>query len=327
VSSSWTAVMSCEHGRLKARDRSMALVKCKDCGQEVSTDAKQCPNCGSTKFLPWTKNPTANGIAGVALLIFFGWCGVKVCNGSPEKPTAQATPAPSAPWTGPAAWVADFKKLVKNPKGIKPYSTTRDDDGPLAVYDFKSYQDGATGMMARVDGKPAAWRWQFAACGTSPADLVRPEDLEILFETRTHEKWYRIKAGDLQNTYVGFKPSYMPPQALLTVETAEYAEAVNETALQPWLCTNNRVAGKQGLKEEVIIVRCQHLVKENLRSPSSADFQGLFDGIESPSYFGNCDAEWASWVEAKNAFGVPIRKRFKCRYSARTGKLTARLQE
>jgi hypothetical protein len=307
----------------------MALVKCKDCGQEVSTDAKACPKCGNTKFLPWTKNPTANGIAGLALLILFGWCGVKVCGGGggSEDQTAQPTAAPDKPWTGPAAWVADFKKLVKNPKAIKPYSTSRDDDGPLAVYDFKSFQNGATGTMARVDGKPAAWRWQFAARGTSPADLVRSEDLETLFETKTHETWYRIKAGDLQNTYVGFMPSHMPPQALITIETPEYAEAVNEAALQPWLCTNNRVAGKQGLKEEEMIVRCQDLVKENLRSPSSADFQGLLDGIESPSYFGNCDTEWVSWVEAKNALGVPIRTRFKCKYIAQAGKLTVRFLE
>jgi hypothetical protein len=57
----------------------------------------------------------------------------------------------------------------------------------------------------------------------------------------------------LQNTYVGFKPSYLPPQALLTIETAEYAEGVNESALQPWLCSNKRIAGKEALKEEELL--------------------------------------------------------------------------
>lgn len=28
----------------------MALIKCKECGKEVSTKAKSCPNCGNTEF-------------------------------------------------------------------------------------------------------------------------------------------------------------------------------------------------------------------------------------------------------------------------------------
>ncbi len=38
------------------------LINCKDCGAQVSTDAKACPNCGSTKYKP--KSHTALKIIG-----------------------------------------------------------------------------------------------------------------------------------------------------------------------------------------------------------------------------------------------------------------------
>lgn len=47
----------------------MALVKCKECGKEVSTSAKICPHCG-------VKNPGIRAkdmIIGVLTLVFIGW--------------------------------------------------------------------------------------------------------------------------------------------------------------------------------------------------------------------------------------------------------------
>lgn len=42
----------------------MALIKCHECGMEVSTEAKTCPKCGA--------KPTKNMSAGMVMLIAFG---------------------------------------------------------------------------------------------------------------------------------------------------------------------------------------------------------------------------------------------------------------
>lgn len=44
----------------------MALVKCRECGREISSDAKSCPNCGAKP-----KNKAATGCAGVLALFVF----------------------------------------------------------------------------------------------------------------------------------------------------------------------------------------------------------------------------------------------------------------
>lgn len=48
----------------------MALKKCKECGKEVSTSAKKCPNCG-------VKDPTSNPLiiafVTIGMLLFFGY--------------------------------------------------------------------------------------------------------------------------------------------------------------------------------------------------------------------------------------------------------------
>ena len=44
----------------------MALVKCRECGKEISSEAKNCPNCGAKP-----KNKVAAGCAGVLVLLVF----------------------------------------------------------------------------------------------------------------------------------------------------------------------------------------------------------------------------------------------------------------
>lgn len=47
----------------------MALIKCKECGNEVSNKAKKCPNCG----MPIRKNGFLKGLGiGIIVLIFLG---------------------------------------------------------------------------------------------------------------------------------------------------------------------------------------------------------------------------------------------------------------
>lgn len=100
----------------------MALVKCKQCGTEVATDAKACPKCASPNFKGgWTKNPTLNSGCGVALLLLFGYCGVKTCGsgggggdlaGAANKSMAKALLDSAKPTArGPAQMTVDNRKL------------------------------------------------------------------------------------------------------------------------------------------------------------------------------------------------------------------------
>lgn len=71
----------------------MALVKCRECKTEVSTDAKACPKCGTPNFHPgWTKNPALNTGCAVILLGAMGVCGLRgiTGGGGGSAPAAEA---------------------------------------------------------------------------------------------------------------------------------------------------------------------------------------------------------------------------------------------
>lgn len=66
----------------------MALVKCKDCGNEMSTDAKKCPKCGANP-------PTSTGkkiVYGIVSL-FVLFILVPICSSNKTKPSTAATAA------------------------------------------------------------------------------------------------------------------------------------------------------------------------------------------------------------------------------------------
>ena len=77
----------------------MALIKCKECGKEISSAAAACPNCGK----PVVKTtPAAKGclsvIVVVGVLALMGYCA-----GNHDDAKPEATPAPAAPAPGPDA--------------------------------------------------------------------------------------------------------------------------------------------------------------------------------------------------------------------------------
>ena len=53
----------------------MALIKCKECGKEISTQAEECPHCGA-----FNKDNPVNvlqGVLSVGLLLVTFWLAVK----------------------------------------------------------------------------------------------------------------------------------------------------------------------------------------------------------------------------------------------------------
>lgn len=51
----------------------MALIKCPECGKEISNAAFSCPNCGY--IIPRERRGEYNKYVALFLCIFFGWCG------------------------------------------------------------------------------------------------------------------------------------------------------------------------------------------------------------------------------------------------------------
>lgn len=79
----------------------MALVKCKECGEQVSTKAKTCPSCGAkapkrTSLVTWL----------VLVIIIVGAWGAVFNSGTPSRRSPSYTPSASAslrPTTTPTA--------------------------------------------------------------------------------------------------------------------------------------------------------------------------------------------------------------------------------
>lgn len=53
----------------------MALIRCPECGKEISDRAFSCPNCGYV--IPRKVRGSNNKYVALLLCIFFGWCGAQ----------------------------------------------------------------------------------------------------------------------------------------------------------------------------------------------------------------------------------------------------------
>ena len=79
------------------------------------------------------------------------------------------------------------------------------------------------------------------------------------------------------------------------------------------------VAEEKRLMSEV---KCNSAVRSKLKAPSSADFAGPFDGVASVIKVQDDNSviyDFISYVDAKNDFGVKLRKKFKCRIQYNIG--------
>jgi hypothetical protein len=231
-------------------------------------------------------------------------------------------PAPEpvrvAPWKGQAAWVAMLEKVLDAPASVPVYGKVKDGDVDLITYDFAKLMPHGTATMTRTRGKPAAWRWQVSGTTVQVDDLVQKSDLEHLVTFQGGTEWYRIRSGRFADHMLAIqRPAKSDP--MVTIEPMAYSETDVTDGIRPWLCSNGRVPGVQ--KTSTFEATCERLVREQLRAPSTAEFQQFRD--DPSSYSANCDMEIKSWVEAKNAFGVPLRNPFICRFNAKTGVVTA----
>lgn len=67
----------------------MAMTKCKECKNVISTKAKQCPNCGA-------KVPKQVGLGGIILVAFVGWIIYTVASVDTNTSPSQSSRTPSS---------------------------------------------------------------------------------------------------------------------------------------------------------------------------------------------------------------------------------------
>jgi hypothetical protein len=65
----------------------------------------------------------------------------------------------------------------------------------------------------------------------------------------------------------------------------------------------------------------EDFVKKRLKSPSTAEFPGLFEKAEHITELGNDEYLISSWVDSQNGFGAMLRSNFSCKIIFIEGKV------
>jgi hypothetical protein len=147
----------------------MALIKCKECGKEISDQAKTCPSCGAK-----VKKP-AGGAGKLLALIVLGSLlasTITTCQKSSEPEPTEAQKAATAAANAALARqtqlavlaVATLKKSLRDPDSLVLNSVRVDDKTNVACIDYRA-KNGFGGYnsntIAFVDGvaKTDAAHW------------------------------------------------------------------------------------------------------------------------------------------------------------------------
>ena len=139
----------------------MALVKCKDCGKEISPSAKTCPNCGA---------PVPKGTSTATWVIggFFSLIVASCIFRQAEVPgttvaKAPADPAKEARFQSVVAGARWSKNSMKNPKSFELVSATMPDSA-TACYVYRGTNSFNAVVTQRHvisnavnSGEPDAW--------------------------------------------------------------------------------------------------------------------------------------------------------------------------
>jgi hypothetical protein len=133
----------------------MPLIKCKDCGHEISPSAKACPQCGAPS--PREANNAA-GCLGVIILFALVIFGVSQCTSDPKaapepaKPPEKMTPAQEmeAQRMGRAALrMGLLRQYMREPESLKWETALSDETGDLICLRYRA-KNGFGGMNVEV---------------------------------------------------------------------------------------------------------------------------------------------------------------------------------
>lgn len=177
----------------------MALVKCKECGSEVSSKAEACPKCGARV----ARKPMGCGsLIGVIILgaIIISAFSSIFSSSKDTKSTAAAVPPPETPEQAATrkqkdaavqratAGAVALKKAMRDPDGFKLESALVIDGSGAVCYDYRAKNgfggtnvghavfsgDGKTFKTSEMDGFTRLWNKECAGkSGTEAATAIR----------------------------------------------------------------------------------------------------------------------------------------------------------
>lgn len=71
---------------------------------------------------------------------------------------------------------------------------------------------------------------------------------------------------------------------------------------------------------------CKSAVRDGLKSPSTAEFPGAFDGENKTLRTDDgCNRVFRSYVDAQNSFGAKLRSKYECVYDPRTARFSVNM--
>ncbi|NJO35715.1 MAG: zinc ribbon domain-containing protein [Rhodospirillales bacterium] len=127
----------------------MALIKCKECGKEISRSAKTCPNCGykprRTSFLTWLV--TIFIAVPIVIAVFAGSSTTMTPTTKPAENAEDRAARVKADAAVQRASVGAklLKKAMRNPESFKLESALVIESTGAACYEYRA-QNGSGGM-------------------------------------------------------------------------------------------------------------------------------------------------------------------------------------
>jgi len=128
----------------------MSLLKCHECGQSVSSEAKACPSCGAK-----VRKPTSIAAIILSGLILFGivQCSMNNATKSPPPPKTAAElsqeKAGEDRFQTTAALVALLKKSTRNPDSFQLDAVGANDDASIVCVNYRG-QNGFGGISVET---------------------------------------------------------------------------------------------------------------------------------------------------------------------------------
>lgn len=124
----------------------MSLIKCTECGNEVSTQAKTCPKCGAkVKKLMSRLTKILLGGLGISILIVIA-TGQPATNGIQETPQEKAAKAEeNKRYSAAAGATKTLRDSMRDPDSLKFESVRVNDDASVICAEYRA-RNGFGGM-------------------------------------------------------------------------------------------------------------------------------------------------------------------------------------
>ena len=134
----------------------MALIKCKECGNEVSTSAKSCPQCGAKVIKPVGKL----GLSIAAFIVIIMFMSIITTNSTTQTPSQTpeqkaATAKQDAAIQRAANGAVLLKKTMRDPDSFKLESALVIDGTGTVCYEYRAKNGfgGTNAEKAVLSGK------------------------------------------------------------------------------------------------------------------------------------------------------------------------------